>query len=327
MNTKATAIAPSNIAFIKYWGKKEESLRLAKNGSISMNLSNLTATTTIEFDSKYESDNILFNGIHDVNVSNRVSQHLDKIRKFAKINKKAKVIIENNFPVATGLSASASVFASLTVAGCASVALKLSEKDISILARQGSGSACRSIPSGFVEWRSGKTSETSYAYSLYPPDYWEVYDVVVIVSKAKKEIGSTEGQSIAKTSPFFQTRLKDMDGKIKLCKEILKRKNFTQLGELVESEALEMHAIMLTSTPSLIYWTSGTLEIMKLTKIWRKEGLEVYFTINTGQDVHLIVQSKDVSRLKTKLEQIESVRDIIINTPCGGAHLIDKHLF
>ena len=324
---KATAVAPSNIAFIKYWGRKDEVLRLPENGSLSMNLSGLQTTTTVEFSPQFTEDYIEINGIREPNEGSRAIKHLDRVRALAKIADKAKVVTKNNFPIGTGLSSSASGFAALTVASAKAAGLNLSEKELSILARQGSGSACRSIPDGFVEWLDGDTSDASYAVSLYPPDYWDLIDVVAVVSEGRKDVPSSEGQKLVSTSPFFPVRKAHIQEKLALCKKILAEKNFTNLGELMEAEALEMHAVMLTSKPSLIYWTPGTLTIMKLTKKWRAEGISVYFTINTGQDIHLICESKMQEAVVEKLKQIPEVKNIIVNTPAQGAHLIDTHLF
>lgn len=324
---KTTAIAPSNIAFIKYWGKKDEELKIPENGSISMNLSNLITTTTVEFDSKYEKDLITINNKSDEQVKNRIIKHLNLIRKKTNINLRAKVVSTNNFPDGTGLSSSASGFAALTMAGAKAAGLNLQKKELSILARQGSGSACRSIPDGFVEWLGGDTSDTSYAESLYTPNYWAIVDVVAIVSQEKKEISSTDGQKLTTTSPFFLTRLNNINEKINRFKESLKIKNFTEFGQIIEEEALELHAIMLTSTPSLIYWQPETIKMMKLIKKWRDEGLEVYFTVNTGQDIHLITEEKNTKILVERLKNIKEVKKIIINQPAIGARLIDKHLF
>lgn len=324
---KATAVAPSNIAFIKYWGKKNEILRLPENGSISMNLSDLLTTTTVEFSSEYKEDSIAINGIQEPNEGSRAIKHLDRIRKLASLSDKAKVITNNNFPTGTGLSSSASGFAALTVAGAKAAGLTLSEKELSILARQGSGSACRSIPNGFVEWLDGDTSETSYAVSLYPENYWDIVDVVAVVSKDKKQISTTEGMKIFASSPFFPIRLEKIKDKIKLIKRYLAEKNFQAFGELLESEALELHSIMLTSKPSLIYLLPASLKIMHLTKKWRAEGLQVYFTVNTGQDIHLICQKKDVDEVIKKLSEVEEVTKTIINYPAKGAYLLENHLF
>src|SRR3989338_7255716 len=146
---KMKAKAPANIAFIKYWGKRNELL-------------NLTL------------DSVKINGeIPKDDERQRVVKHLDLIRKLSKIKLFTEVISENNFPKGTGIASSASGFAALTLAACSSAGLKLSERDLSVLARLGSGSACRSIPDGFVEWKAGRFSNTSYAYSLYPDDFWD----------------------------------------------------------------------------------------------------------------------------------------------------------
>jgi len=324
---KATAIAPSNVAFIKYWGKKDEALRLPENGSISMNLSNLLTTTTVEFSKDFKEDMVIINDQTEDNEGSRAVRHLDRIRNLAKIKYKAKAVSKNNFPTGTGLSSSASGFAALTVAGAKAGGLNLSEKDLSILARQGSGSACRSIPDGFVEWLDGDTSETSYAISIYKEDYWDIADVVAVVSKNKKEVSTTEGQRLVGSSPFFPVRLEKIKDKIRLIKQYMAEKNFQAFGELLESEALELHSTMLTSTPPLIYWLPGTLRIIHFVRRWRYEGLQVYFTVNTGQDIHLICQQKDTKKVVRNVERIPDVSKTIINTPSKGAHIVPTHLF
>lgn len=325
---KATAVAPSNIAFIKYWGKKVPyELNIPTNSSISMNLSGLLTTTTVEFNSNFSKDSVTINREQIEDESNKAIKHLDRIRLLAKINYRAKVVSRNNFPSSTGLSSSASGFAALTLAGAKATGLKLSEKELSILSRQGSGSSCRSIPDGFVEWLSGSSSETSYVVSIYPENYWDIVDVVAVVSKDKKHISSTEGHKLATTSPFFEKRLETINDKIKLIKKYMEEKNFEKFGELIEAEALELHAIYLTSKPSLIYLLPASLLLMHMVKKWRQDGLQVYFTLNTGQDVHLICQKKDGRKVSKLVEEIKGVQKTIINYPSRGARLDDKHLF
>jgi diphosphomevalonate decarboxylase len=324
---RRTAKAPSNIAFIKYWGKKDEELKLPENGSLSMNLSNLYTVTTVKFSPNYFEDCVEIDGVREPNESSRAIKHLDRVRLLAKIDLKAKVVTRNNFPVGTGLSSSASGFAALSLAASKAAGLNLSERELSILARQGSGSACRSIPDGFVEWLDGNTSGTSYSVSLHSPKFWYICDVVAVVSKDKKDISSTEGQKLVATSEFFSVRKAHMNEKLKLAKKLLSEKNFAEFGELIEAEALELHAIMLTSRPSLIYWTPGTLTIMKMTKKWRDDGIEVYFTINTGQDIHLICRQKTVVSLERKLAKMNGIKKVIVNQPSEGARIITKHLF
>lgn len=324
---KATAKAHSNIAFIKYWGRKDETLRLPSNGSISMNLSNLFTTTTVEFNHSLERDDILVNGEKNDEINNRITKHLDKVRACMQKNTYAKVISQNSFAASAGMASSASGFAALTVAATAAANLHLSEKELSILARQGSGSACRSIPNGFVEWLDGDTSESSYAYTLFDESYWDVCDVIAIISKEKKDISTSVGQQIAASSIFFQTRLNNINQKITTCKEFIKTKNFDEFGKLIEMEALELHTIMLTSWPSLIYLEPASLSVMKTVKKLRAEGLPVYFTIDAGPNIHVICLKKNLDYVEKQINVTIGVTETIQNFSSRGSYLIDNHLF
>lgn len=317
---KATAQAPSNIAFVKYWGRKDELLRLPENGSISMNLSNLTTTTEVEF-GDFENDYIEINGKSEDLEGSRAVKHLDRIRSIAKIDLKAKVVTSNNFPTGTGLSSSASGFAALTLAASKAAGLNLSPKELSILARQGSGSACRSIPDGFVEWLDGDTSDTSYGVSVFSPDHFEIADVIAVVSTEKKFLATSEGQKSARSGIFFEKRLEGIPEKIIKVKKLIQDKNFSDFGDLVEREALEFHSILFTSNPPLFYWTPGTVAVMKYVQSLRREGLECYFTINTGQDVHVICKKEDAEKVSVKLKELPEVIKTIVNFPAPGAHL------
>ncbi len=324
---KATAIAHPNVALIKYWGRKNETLRLPTNGSISINLSEMTTTTTVEFSEKFITDEITINDEAVTDESDRAIKHLGRIRTLAKSDLKAKVVSKNNFPSSTGLSSSSSGFAALTIAATHALGLELSEKELSILARQGSGSACRSIPDGWVEWKDAETSEESFASSFFPPEHWSLVDVVAVVSTEKKDVPTSVGQKLAQTSPFFSARQTSMQQKILELKTYIKERNFEKFGETVEAEALNMHAVMITSNPSLIYWSVGTLSLMKQVKKWRSEGLPAYFTINTGQDIHILVEEKNTPILIEKLNTVSYVKKVIKNSISQGACLIQTHLF
>lgn len=323
---KTTAKAPANVGLIKYWGRKDEQLKIAENASFSVNLSHLITTTTVEFDKKYKKDEIYLKDIEEIEAVKKVVMHLDRIRKLAKISLFARVASQNSFPSSTGLSSSSSGFAALTLAGTIAAGLNFSEKELSRLARLGSGSACRSIPDGYTEWH-GVSDGTSFAVSIFPHNYWEIVDIVAIVSTQKKDVSSSRGQMEARTSPFYPTRLLRIEEKLKQMKESIKEKNFRKFGELLEEEALELHAVMLTQKPSLIYWTPQTLSLMKKVREWRQGGIPVYFTINTGQDIHLFCEKKTVEILKKRLAEEPEVRELIVNTPSRGAHVVQNHLF
>lgn len=325
---KATAKAHANIAFIKYWGRKDEILRLPANDSISMNLSEVFTITTVEFSEGYKKDEVELVGKKlEEKEEKRIVDHLDRIRNLAKIKTFAKVVTKNNFPTGTGIASSASGFAALTVAAVKASGLKLSEKQLSILARQGSGSACRSIPSGFVEWKSGSSSDSSYAHTLFPSDWLNIVDILAIVEKKTKKISSSEGHTLTGSGPFYKARILGMEDKLKKIKQALSNKDFKTFGEISEAEAVNMHAIMMTSVPPLFYWLPKTLEIILAVKKWRDEGLPVYFTIDAGPNIHLICQEENEQKVIRHLENIRGLKEIISNKPAKGTHLINKHLF
>ena len=201
--TTATAQAFANIAFIKYWGNRDNGLRIPMNGSISMNLDGLFTRTTVSFQPSLPYDELVING-HEVAGPGRerVSYILDIIREKAGIRERAEVMTSNNFPSGAGIASSASAFAALAVAGSKAAGLELSEQELSRLARRGSGSAARSIPGGFVEWQAGTCDEDSFAFSIANTNHWKLVDCVAIVSASHKKTGSTEGHSLAPTSPL-----------------------------------------------------------------------------------------------------------------------------
>src|SRR3989338_6232520 len=324
---KATALAYSNIAFIKYWGKTDQELRLPTNNSISMNLSNLKTITTVEFSPRFNADSVTIDGQKKRNEINRVIAHLNRIRELKKSTLYARVVSRNNFPSSSGLSSSASAFAALTIAAAESLNLRLNQRQISSLARLASGSASRSVPAGFVEWHKGSTNQNSYAETIFPENYWPIIDIVAIVSFEKKAVTTTVAQKYAFSSPFFSVRIKNLPEKIKQLKTALTQKNFPRFAEIIESEALELHAVIMTQTPSYFYLFPETVSLFSKVRQWRNSGLPVYFTLNTGHDAHLLCQEENKEKLMKKLSSLPFVRRTIINNPAGPAKIINNHLF
>jgi len=309
---RITAVAPANIAFIKYWGRRDAKLRIPYNPSISMNLSDCTTTTTVEFSDALSTTKVTlqreFGGFVDKETE-RVIQQLDRICQKAGIQKKAEVVTSNSFPKSSGIASSASGFAALTVAAAAALGLKLSEKELTELARLGSGSACRSIPDGFVKW------DGEFAYSLYPHDYWDLRDIVVIVGSTGKDVSSSDGHDTVETSPLFKKRLADLPRRIQRLETALQEKNFKVFGETLEEDCLDMHHVMQTQSPPLYYWNAETVKIMEFIK---KRTVPAYFTIDAGPNVHVICEGKD----EEKITKLFKNKNIIVNRPAKGAHLV-----
>lgn len=327
---KATCQSPANIAFIKYWGKADPKLRLPQNNSISMHLSNCYSVCTVEFSLSFKKDKITFLGEKTLKKREieRIIAVLDRVRNLAKINLRAKLVTKNNFPKGVGIASSGSGLSAVTVAACQALRLKLNKIELSKLARLASGTACRSIPDGFVEWKKGTGDKNSYSIQIFPPDWWSISDVIAIVCSKMKKVSSTDGHRLAKTSPFQQTRIENISKKIRALKRAIKKRDFTAFGQIVEGEALELHAICLTSQPPILYWQPTTIKIMHKIQEWRETGqLESYFTIDAGPTVHVICQSKDEKELAQRLKKIKEVERVVINRPAVGARIINKHLF
>lgn len=330
---KTTVQAGSDIAFVKYWGKKDKILRLPTNGSISMILDSLQSTTTVEFLPNLAKDEIIIGGEVEEGEASRAIKHLDRIRTLAKekglIDKDifAKALSENNFPKSTGLSSSGSGFAALTMAATKAIGLELSEKELSILARQGSGSACRCVCGGFVEWLDGETSEESYAQSFAKPEDFAIRDLVAIVSEDKKNLSSSEGHDLAESSLLFKARQEKIKAKLMAVKRAILQKDFATLGEIVEAEALEFHSILLTSQPTILLFYPGTIEVMQAVRQLRKTGVPVYFTINTGFNVHVLTLPQYEKQVAAVLQNLPSVQKIIVSGVGNQPEYLEKHLF
>jgi diphosphomevalonate decarboxylase len=317
------ALAHPNIALIKYWGNRDHKLRLPSNGSISMTLSHLETRTCVEFVSTLVEDRLVINN-EEQNGSalERASSIMDVIRIKADFSKRANVISESNFPLGAGIASSASGFAALTVAASAAADLDLDSIELSRIARLGSGSACRSILGGFVEWNVGKDDRDSYAVQLADQNHWDLRDLIVILEKGHKTVGSAAGHELAETSPLQDARIRDTVRRLQICREAILSRDFPSLSSIVEEDSNMMHAVMMTSDPQLIYWKPGTIAIMKSVHEWRLDGMEVCFTIDAGPNVHCLCTPPFEDALCTLLLQIPGVIDVIRSSPGGPAHLI-----
>ncbi len=333
---KATAIAHPNIALVKYWGKRDEKLILPQNGSISMTLDKFSTKTTVEFLEGLEKDFIMLNS--DVVLEGgveyeKIVRFLDIVRLRAGVVLKAKVVSENDFPTAAGLASSASGFAALAVACSTAVGLDLDKKELSILARQGSGSASRSVYGGFVEWYRGEKEDgtDSYAEQLIDESGWGSFRMIAVeVVGEEKKVKSRAGmKQTVQTSPYYQSWLDTVDKDLEQVRKGLSGGNFKLVCEVAEKNCLKMHSLMLTTKPSLVYWNSGTMNVIRKVISMRDEdkGTECYFTIDAGHHICVMCEGKDVSNVQKELENLEGVKGLTICSPGDDAKLVDEHLF
>ena len=323
--TTATAQASPNIAFIKYWGNREDTLRLPSNGSISMNLDGLYTRTTVSFQPSLPFDELIINGREVTGPGlDRISYILDIIRGMANIYERAEVMSENNFPSGAGIASSASAFAALALAGSIAAGLKLSEQELSRLARRGSGSASRSIPGGFVEWQEGASDEDSFAFSIAEPGHWGLVDCVAVVSALHKKTGSTEGHSIAWTSPLQAARVADASRRLDICRKAILERDFNTFASIVELDSDMMHAVMMTSTPALHYWKPASLDVMNGVRQWRMEGIPVCYTVDAGPNIHVICPETEAQMIDKRLREVKGVDNVLVARPGGPAIIVEN---
>jgi len=331
LDNKATFRVGSNIAFIKYWGVDDATINLPQNNSISMTLADAHTTTTLQWldQGLAATDEITLDGTRlDAHRAARLVRHLDRIRALAGIDWRVRVVSQNNFPMASGIASSASGFAALTTAACYALGLELSATRLSALARRGSGSASRSLFGGFVEWERGQDDVTSVAHQLYPAEHWALYDVVAVVSGAEKAVSSEQGHGLAASSPLNAGRVASVPQALDEVRAAIAQRDLARLGPVIEQDALAMHAVMMTSTPSLFYWQPGTLEIIHALHAWRaQDGLQAYFTIDAGPNLHILCEEADIVAVQTRLATLTSVQQVIVSRPGPAPLLLDEPLF
>lgn len=323
-DTSATATAHPNIALIKYWGDIDPELHIPANGSISMNLDGLTTRTSVSFDPELLQDQFILNGKPTSAITlARVSTFLNHVRKLSGRNDFARVTSQNNFPIGVGIASSASGFAALCFAATTAAGLNLNEKELSQLARTGSGSACRSVPGGFVEWRAGTNNEDSYAYSIAAPNHWDIVDCIALVSQEEKPVSSIKGHLLAPSSILQPARIVDAPHRLSVCRKAILGRDFDALAEIVEFDSNLMHAVMLTSLPPLLFWQPATVTIMQAVQAWRKKGMPVCYTIDAGPNVHILCPVEQGQEVSELLHLIPGVIQVFVSHP-GGPATIDE---
>ncbi|MCG8324273.1 MAG: diphosphomevalonate decarboxylase [Thiotrichales bacterium] len=321
---QASAQAHPNIAFIKYWGNRDDELTLPVNGSISMNLAGLYSRTSVTFDEALEQDAFSLGGeAQSGSPLNRVAAFLDIVRARSGLSQFARVESENNFPIGSGVASSSSAFAALALAASAAAGLELSEQELSALARRGSGSASRSVPGGFVEWFAGEGDADSHAVSIADPDHWYLVDCIAIVDDQHKAVGSSAGHGLAASSPLQEARVAGAKERLASVRAAIEARDFGALTHTVELDSNLMHAVMMTSTPPLLYWKPATMAVLHQAAAWQAEGLPVATTIDAGPNVHVLCQAADQAEVAKRLRSIDGVKDVLEAHPGGAAKLLD----
>lgn len=325
---QATARAHANIALVKYWGKRQETLHLPTNGSLSLTLDGLYTTTTVAFDDALAADTFVRDGApRSGGEAERVSRFLDLVRERAGLTTRARVTSRNDVPTAAGLASSASGFAALAAAASRAAGLALAPAELSALARRGSGSACRSIFGGFAEWRKGERADgtDSHGVPLAGPDHWDVRMVVTLLSAAPKSRSSRDGmRDTVQTSPFYPGWLATVDFDLQAARAAIAGRDLEALGTVAERSALKMHATMLGARPPFTYWQPATMAVMQAVWALREAGTPAWLTIDAGPNVKVLTDPAHVAAVEAALRAVPGVEGLVTCGPGPGVAWLDE---
>jgi len=321
------ARACANIALVKYWGKRPGPLNVPAAGSLSLSLDALVTTTQVTFDAGMPGDELVLGGaLAQPGELARASQLLDLVRARAGIRARARVISRNEFPTASGLASSASGFAALAVAAAAAAGLTLAPRELSILARRGSGSAARSVLGGFVRMHAGHADDgsDSFAEPLASPLIDRVRMVIAIVGGgAPKSHGSRDAMThTAETSPLYRAWLELVPRDLAAAEAALATGDLEALGAITEGNALAMHAVTMAARPAVIYWQPTTLAALAEVRALRAAGREAWATMDAGPHVKVLTTASEAADVAAALREIAGVTAVSIAAPGGPANLV-----
>ena len=302
--------APSNIALCKYWGKRNAELNLPINSSLSVSLKDLgTKTSVTPIDQ--ETDDIWLNGSKvsaDSQFAKRISAFIDLFR--LRQAQAFRVETHNNIPTAAGLASSASGFAALTSALNDAFALDLAPEARSIIARMGSGSACRSLYQGFVEWRMGDRDDGLDSHAHAISTRWDGLCIgLVKIDVSEKSVDSRSGmQRTIESSHLYKSWPDQANADLIKLHKAIDSRDFTLLGSTAEHNAMSMHATFASSWPPLLYWQPESIKAMQSVWKLREQGVEVYFTMDAGPNLKLIFEQQTLPQLLLHFPELEVVQ-------------------
>lgn len=327
--------APSNIALVKYWGKKEH--QIPANPSISFTLNHCKTMTELSVKRKENQDafsfDLLFEGQPKEDFKPKIQKFLERIAVYCPFLKEYHLTIntQNTFPHSSGIASSASGMAALAMNFMSlekTINPSLTEEyfyqKASFLARLGSGSACRSVKGEVVIW--GNHQETIASSDLYGVEFASIHDnfknyqdTILLVDKGEKQVSSTVGHDLMHDHPYATKRFEQAHENLSKMKAILSSGDLDKFIEVVESEALTLHAMMMTSMPYFILMKPNTLEIIN--RIWkfRKETkIPVCFTLDAGANVHLLYPENTTQKV------LEFIKNELVAYCQNGQYICDQ---
>lgn len=327
------ARACANIALVKYWGKRDGRLNLPAAGSLSLTLDALVTTTQVTFDAGLDRDELVLDGAPATPAARaRTREFLDLVRAAAKLTSHAQVVSKNEFPTASGLASSASGYAALALAATTAAGVAMSPRQLSILARRGSGSAARSVFGGFVRMHAGEVvaavggddGSGAFAEPISSALTARVRMVIAIIGGGvAKAFGSRSAMDhTAQTSPLYRGWLELVPRDLAAADAALATADLEQLGAITEGNALAMHASAIAARPAVIYWQPATLAVLAEVRAIRAAGRAAWATMDAGPHVKVLTTAQDAAAVATTLRGIAGVTDVLIAAAGGPAALV-----
>lgn len=325
---RATFRAHTNIALIKYWGKRNKELFLPMTSSLSLTLDAFYTDTTVEFDPDLEADVFYLDDILQSDAATaKVSRFINLFRQAAEVEGTlaAKVTSFNHVPTAAGLASSASAFSALAGACNLALDLKLDTQTLSTFARQGSGSASRSLLGGFVEWHKGEgdDSASSFAEQIDAAD-WDLAMVVVMINRESKKLSSRDGMELTvATSPFYALWPQEVEQDLLKIKDAIRAHDFESMGAVAEHNAMKMHATMIAANPSFTYWEPESITAMQIVRQLRESGIPAYITMDAGPNVKVLCRASHAEQVRTAFIPDFNEDQLVIAFPGPNAYQLD----
>lgn len=321
----STARAHTNIALIKYWGKRDADLILPYTDSLSLTLDEFYTTTTVNFDSQLKQDHLIIDGqVISPDKSAKVARFMDLVRQMSGQKAFAKIKSINHVPMSAGLASSASAFAALAAAASRAAGLNLTPTELSRLARRGSGSATRSVFGGLVQWHRGTDDESSYAEPIMEKVDFGLEMIAIMINRQQKKVSSRGGmQASVDTSPYFEIWPKVVEQDLKAIKIAIQEHNISKIGEITEANAMRMHALTLSAQPPFTYFEASTIKAINLINQLRQTGLNCYYTMDAGPNVKVIYDQKDRPQLLAALGQVFGQENLVVAQPGPGIEYLE----
>jgi diphosphomevalonate decarboxylase len=327
LGTTVTARACANIALVKYWGKRDAALNVPAAGSLSFTLDGLLTETSVRFAPELSADTMSLDG-RDAGSKElaRTSEWLDLVRARAGITTRATVHSTNHFPTASGLASSASGFAALAVAASNAAGLTLSLRELSILARQGSGSAARSIFANFVRMHAGHNADGSDAFAepIDSPLASRVRMVICVVGGGAPKLYSSRDamDHTEATSPLYRAWVDCVPADLRTAEQALRDGDLATLGIVTEANTLAMHASAMAARPAVIYWQPTTLALLHRVRELRHDGLAAWATMDAGPHVKVLTDDATAETLAATLRTVPGVSNVIISGAGPAASVV-----